>query len=208
MDDFRPITSMASSLPPRTYDSASIEAAVDGVRGGNLEMFTAIVHQFHGPLRRYVFSRCPHGGEPDDVVQRIFLLALNELGRYQPGTDFEAWLFTLARFEVMTECNRIRRDAEKRARLAQAALAAVTEQHQLDLSATGWDRIKALEHCMEALSPGQRELIRLRYEGQHSLADISAKVDRSIGALKKTFFYLRQSLLNCVTARELTEANS
>ena len=85
---------------------------------GKLEAFEAIVRHYEGMLRNWAAAHCPPGVEADDVSQNTFLQAFKRLREFKPETHFEAWLFTIARYQLMTEATRIRRITDYHSRYA------------------------------------------------------------------------------------------
>lgn len=184
----------------------AIEAAIRRVQDGDLDAFTALVQTFEWLVRSWVATRCPPGGDSDDVAQRTFIEAFKNIGRYEPGTDFRAWLLTIARYQVMAECTRVRRLADYHERYLPHALAMELERRVVEILPQPERRLEILRHCIAALNAKSKELLRLRYDGELSLEQIGSQVGRSLGAIKKHFFLIRQKLHECVTARLQTEA--
>lgn len=184
---------MAEEIPP--------DALVRRIADGDVNAFTALIRQFEWPVRSWVASRCSPAGDSDDVAQRTFIEAFKNIGRYQPGTDFKAWLLTIARYQVMAECTRIRRLADYHERYVPHALALELERRVVETTPQAERRLELLKECVTTLSDKSRELLRLRYDGELSLEQISGQVGRSLGAIKKHFFAIRQKLHACVSAR-------
>src|SRR5438132_12235889 len=85
---------------------------------GDLAAFEDIVRRFEGPVRGWVAAHCPPGGDCDEVAQKTFIAAFTRLGEFKEGTSFSAWLFTIARYQLMTEATRLRRLADYHTRYA------------------------------------------------------------------------------------------
>jgi RNA polymerase sigma-70 factor, ECF subfamily len=183
------------------HDDTDLDSILNEIRAGNVDSYTAIVVRYHAPVRLFVFARCPVGGDPDEIVQRVFLSALNNIDRYQPGTDFQAWLVTIARYEIMTENTRLRRELKNRTQFAQIALADAIEERSLNRDSVDSPLVDALDACVETLPVQHRTLVDLRYENGLNLAEIAERTNRSVGSLKKTFFAIRQRLRLCVEQR-------
>lgn len=58
-------------------------------------VFEAMVRVYRGPLYRLALSIL-NDDEAEDAVQDAFIRAARALGRYQVGTNFKAWLYTIA----------------------------------------------------------------------------------------------------------------
>jgi RNA polymerase sigma-70 factor (ECF subfamily) len=60
------------------------------------QVFEAMVHAYRGPLYRLALSILNDADEAEDAVQDAFVRAARALDRYQVGTNFKAWLYTIA----------------------------------------------------------------------------------------------------------------
>ena len=56
----------------------------------------------------------------------------------------------------------------------------------------------ALEHCLGRLPPGDRELIRERYEKSSRITQIAERTKASAGSLRVRLHRIRQALKQCV----------
>lgn len=100
-----------------TNDSL-LDDAIRSVRDGNTAAFEVVVRQLERPLRAWLAVQAPPGVDVDEVAQRSFVAAFTRLGDYELGTNFAAWLFTIARFHLKTEVSRLRRIADYHVRYA------------------------------------------------------------------------------------------
>jgi len=71
------------------------------------EMLDAIPH-----LRAFAISLTGNITYADDLVQSALLRGLEYLDKYQPGTNMQAWLFTILRNQFYTERRKSRREVE------------------------------------------------------------------------------------------------
>lgn len=175
-----------------------LEAQIRRVQAGEADAFEAVVRAFGLPIRAWVIARCPPGGDADDVVQKSFVQAFRKIGQYRPGTDFKAWLFTIARFELMAECTRLRRLADYHSRYAMHALA---EELQRRVETTGSEeppKLDYLRQCLSGLDERAQQMLRFRYADDSPLGEIAEQTGRSVGAIKKHLFKLRQKLHDCI----------
>jgi RNA polymerase sigma-70 factor (ECF subfamily) len=71
------------------------------------EMLDAIPH-----LRAFAISLTGNITHADDLVQTALVRGLEHLDKYQPGTNMQAWLFTILRNQFYTERRKRRREVE------------------------------------------------------------------------------------------------
>src|SRR5262249_5566926 len=155
---------------------------------GDGPAFEAIVRRLEWPLRTWLVARCPPGTDADDIAQSTFLEAFTHLGTFTPGTDFRAWLFTIARYQLMAECTRLRRLADYHSRYVPHALADEL-QRRLSQEETGAaQRLDYLRQCLEQVQMPLRDLLRWRYEQGLPLSAIAARLNRTVAAIKKQLY--------------------
>ena len=183
-----------------------LEAAIRRVRDGDPAGFEAVVRAFEWPVRTWIVAHCPPGGDPDDVAQRTFIEAFKKIAGYAAGTDFRAWLFAIARYQLMAEQTRLRRTADYHRRYAPHALAEELERRADAAQFAGRaEQIDQLRDCLGGLNPQAREILGQRYREGMALEEISRRSGRSIGALKKYLFTLRAKLHECIARKTATE---
>ena len=185
---------------------AELEAAIGRVRRGDPAGFEAVVRTFEWPVRTWIVAHCPPGGDADDVAQRTFIEAFKRIAEYAAGTDFRAWLFTIARYQLMAESTRLRRIADYHRRYAPHALAEELDRRGNADDAAGLsEQLDQLRTCLGGLNPQAREILGQRYREGMALEEISRRSGRSVGALKKYLFTLRAKLHDCIAGKTATE---
>ena len=187
-------------------DLEKLEEAIRRVRQGDPAGFEAVVRVFEWPVRTWIVTHCPPGGDADDVAQRTFIEAFKSIASYAAGTDFRAWLFTIARYQLMAEQTRLRRSADYHRRYAPHALAEELERRAQAAQIAGRaEQLDQLRDCLGGLNPQAREILGQRYRDGMPLEEISRRSGRSVGALKKYLFTLRAKLHECIARKTATE---
>lgn len=183
-----------------------LEAQIRRVREGDPAGFEAVLRAFEWPVRTWIVAHCPPGGDADDVAQRTFIEAFKKIAGYAAGTDFRAWLFAIARYQLMAEATRLRRTADYHRRYAPHALAEELERRMDAVEADGRvEQLDQLRGCLAGLNPQAREILGQRYREGMPLEEISRRSGRSVGALKKYLFTLRAKLHECIARKTATE---
>ena len=173
----------------------SLDELVRRIQAGDVSAFEGIVRRFEAEVRGWLISRCPPGGDPDNVAQNAFVEAFRRIGEFAPGTDFRAWLFTISRYQLLAECTRLKRHADYRSRYVLHSLSAELERR----AATDEpDRLLHLQECLSTLTQPVRSVIEWRYRDELSLQEIADRTNRSLAATKKWLFVLREKLRDCV----------
>ncbi|MGK0188138.1 MAG: RNA polymerase sigma-70 factor (ECF subfamily) [Verrucomicrobiales bacterium] len=147
------------------------------------------------PLRLYVQSLLAGESALGDVVQQANATIWRKRSDFTLGTNFKAWTFSIARYEVLNFRKRQARDARLvfSAELEETFAEEIAEQ-SVDLN----HRHAALRCCLDKLRDKDRELLLHRYSSSGTLADFAEKNGRSVSGLKVTLHRLRNALSGCI----------
>ncbi len=134
----------------------------------------------------------------DDLVQETSLTIWNKRALFEPGTNFIAWAFRIARFKVMSH-------GEKRRRLHQVefddALIETLAEEAVQIFDESEDRKHALALCFGTLREEDQRLLSVLYDRNASLAEYSRIKGRSENSLHQKVSRLRKLLRRCVESK-------
>jgi RNA polymerase sigma-70 factor, ECF subfamily len=184
-------------LPDKVYRDA---------QRGDLSAQESIVRHHQGPIRAWVASHCPAGGDADDIAQRTFIAALENMDRFEVGTRFRAWLFTIARYQVMTEASRLRRHADYHSRYAPELLANELARRAEESKPEIELRVEFLRECVNDLEAHSKQFLTWRYTDRIPLAEMSERTGRSVPAIKKQLWLIRKKLQACIDTKLATQS--
>lgn len=187
-----------------TEDSL-LDDAIRRVRKGDTTAFEVVVRQFERPLRAWLAVHAPPGIDVDEVAQMSFVAAFARLSDYELGTNFAAWLFTIARFRLKTEVSRLRRVADYHVRHAPDLLQRELERRGSEPPELQETRLEHLQLCLGQLGENLYRFIKWRYVEEIPLEEMAARSGRSVAAVKKQLWKLRRKLHACVEARMAAE---
>lgn len=157
--------------------------------------FVAQLTEHQLPLRLYVQSLMPGNPSAHDVTQHANATIWTKRADFTPGTNFKAWAFAIARFEVLNYRKQQARDA----RFVFSAELEETFAAELATRPDDEDRRhSALKSCLQKLRPADRDLLMHRYAATGTLEVYGRRVGRSVGGLKVTLHRLRSALLACI----------
>ena len=146
-------------------------------------------------LQTYVRSLLLGNAAASDVVQQANAKIWEKRNDFELGTNFKAWAFSIARYEVLNFRKRQARDA----RLVfsdDLEQTIATELSETNLALQ--ERYAALRQCLEKLRPQDRQLLLHRYASRETLSLYAQKVGKTVGGLKVTLHRLRSALLMCM----------
>jgi RNA polymerase sigma-70 factor (ECF subfamily) len=128
-------------------------------------------------LRAFAISLTGKVDQADDLVQEAILRGLSHLDSFTPGTDLQAWLFTILRNLFYTSLRKRRREVEDPDGVMAGMLSTAPEQHgRLDLD--------DLRTALGNLSVEQREALLLVGAEGMSYEEAAAICEVNIGTIK------------------------
>lgn len=175
-----------------------LENHIHRAKAGNPGAFEPVVRRFERPLRAWLATLAPPGVDVDEIAQRTFIAVYKKLDEYQPGTSFSAWLFTVARYQLRTETTRLRRIADYHTRYAPDLLLRELERRDSSQPEAVTEKLEYLKACLATLGEHVRKFLVWRYEEEIPLEEMAKRSERSVGAVKKQLWKLRQKLQECI----------
>jgi RNA polymerase sigma-70 factor, ECF subfamily len=152
-------------------------------------------------LYAYIRSLLDNSAAAWDVLQETNIVLWKKQAEFTPGTNFDAWAFTVGRFQVMAFLRDRKREPlevmtpELCELLAEdAAAEMVTFDH----------RLAALQKCREQLPERGRRLVELYYERSHSVKQVADDLKMGTEAVKQALFRLRRILQDCIEGQTIT----
>jgi len=157
------------------------------------EFLTLLTRHERG-IYAYVLGLVGNFADADDVEQEVKLQLWREFDRFEPGSDFGAWARTLARYQAMAFISR-----RSRSRLTFAPDVMDLLDHDLPATTERIDeRALALEECLSAMSPTNRELLQRVYTDGMPITRVAEECSRSVEALYKSLQRIRRALFECI----------
>ncbi len=158
------------------------------------EAFVTLLTEHQKAIRLYIRSLLPGDSNANDVAQQANTTLWKKRDSFELGTNFKAWAFSVARYEVLNYRKKQARDA-----------LVFTEELEEILAEEMTERLdqveqkhEALRHCLEKLRPVDKALILNRYFQKATLRDYAEQVGRSEGSLRVTLHRLRSALQGCI----------
>ncbi len=170
---------------------------VEEVLAGDTEAFAGLVRLFQESVWRIAAAMLRDRDATENLVQQVFVDAYLHLDQYEPGTDFGAWIRTVARNrlrkELRTAGREDRRLATYRERLAERLKAEAGDHHD-DSDAY----MAALRGCRQLLPPRDAAVLKMRYEKGMSFEQIAEKQGQTPEAVQRMISRIRFRLRDCI----------
>jgi len=160
------------------------------------DTIVALLTEHYLDVRYYVQSLMPGDSSAADVAQQASMTLWRKRDHFEVGTNFKAWAFSIARYEVLNQRKKQARDAKRLVfseELEEIFAEEIPELNpDLDL------RQGALKYCLDKLNPNHRDLVMHRYFKKAPLQDFAEKNNRSPSGLKVTLHRVRNTLQKCI----------
>ncbi len=142
----------------------------------------------------------------DDIAQETFVVAYKKLTMFERGTNFGAWLRTIARNLVRNELRRQGRRRVLANEVAEFLLSRADEKAthpsaEVEQAEQRERQVAALRDCLRELPERSRRLVQQRYFEQLSLGVIAAYENTNANNVSQILFRLRSALFNCIQER-------
>ncbi len=190
-----------SVMPEKEYSQISTDDCLRLVLQGERDAFEVVVRRYERSLRSWLAVHAPPGIDVDEIAQQAFVAVFSRLDEYELDSNFAAWLFTVARYQLKTETTRLRRVADYHTRYAPQLLQRELERIDHEPPELWLDRAESLKLCLETLSDRLRQFVDWRYREEIPLEEMANRSGRSVAAIKKQLWKIRQKLQYCIEKR-------
>lgn len=143
-------------------------------------------------LRGMLWALVPDRHRLNDVVQETFLTVTQKAHDFEPGTNFRAWLFAIARFKVLHSLREARLEQSFSPDLIDLLIPEAPDIDTFD------ERLIHLRACIARLSQQPKRMLHLRYEEGLSIADVADRMGRRVNSIKVMLCQLRGALRECI----------
>ena len=151
---------------PQNPQSFDPDLVVSQVIDGNKDAYRLIVAEYSLLVRGFLSARIYHLDDAEDLAQETFVTAYEKIEKYEIGTNFRAWLMSIAQFLL----NNHWRKYGNRATVMEKFRHDIAESIQTELKVAHEDvdesRIPKLLDCITQLPDNLRKVIRSGLEGE------------------------------------------
>jgi RNA polymerase sigma-70 factor (ECF subfamily) len=154
-------------------------------------------------LRNFVASLIPAIDVRADILQEINVLLWEKRANFELGTNFKAWAFAVARYVIMNNQKRFRRE-QRHLTFCSELVEALADQFE-ELAPEPEARMEALQQCMKRLRVEHQQLLLDCHAERGSIERAAEERSQSAATIRSILLRLRRRLLECIRQR-LTQA--
>jgi len=159
--------------------------------------FLKLFLKHNSALYAFILARGVRPDRADDLLQNSAAVLWGKFREYQPGTNFLAWAFSVARLEILKSLDKDRVQARV-LRLDEETLRGLetleVEQGDRVLD----DRKDILVGCLKKLGETAGKLIRLRFGDALPFEDIARRLSLTSAAARVKVCRIMKALRDCV----------
>ena len=149
----------------------------------------------------YIRTMIPDEDASKDILQETNMTLLRKSRDFEAGTNFTAWAFRIAYFEVLKWRRSKGRDRLRFSNELVESLAETTQR----VSENYEDRLDALKVCLEKLPDRQRTIIQRRYLNGTPVQQIAEEMNFKANAASQLLHRARLNLFQCIN--KITEGS-
>jgi len=155
------------------------------------DRFLRLYVQHEESLRGFVRSLVPTLEDAREVMQETAAVLWR---KFDESLEFRPWAFGVAKFEALAF---VRDKARDRHVFGEEVLA-LLEAEALEAAGFSQHEEKALEECLQKLTPTQRALVEIAYVPGVRIDELARQSGRTAMALYKSLHRVRMVLAECV----------
>jgi RNA polymerase sigma-70 factor (ECF subfamily) len=141
----------------------------------------SLYDEYYGKVARYAYVRIGDKQGSEDIASEVFTKALDSLKTYQErGLPMQAWLFRIAHNLVVDHLRKV-------SQRTMVPIDKVTLKEETDPVYKAEINIEMMRvnEAMQSLTEDQREVIRLRFFGGLTSAEVAGVLKKSDGAVRE-----------------------
>lgn len=177
-------------MDPQNLGEAELQRLVRLAQEGDTQAFSALYDHFFPQVYRYAAFRFDKE-MAEDLVADVFVKVWEKLHTYQErkGIPFAAWLFRIARYEVI-DSYRSRRETEE----VPEDLSDPDEMNHADDRVKRTETLKMVRDAMDQLPARYRDILLLSYMADLPHSEIARTLNMREGAVRVLKFRALEKL--------------
>lgn len=177
------------------HEQTGAQSHCDSDGGAADPDFVALLTRHQPDIWAFILVQLPGHPDVEDILQETNVALWTNRHRFEAGTDFITWSFTVAKFVVLRH---LKKGKRSRWLVFRSELLDLISVEAPEVFGDGARRLHWLEACIGKLRFEDRELLRSRYHEHGSLEEYGRRVGRSAASLSVTLHRIRAALRTCI----------
>ena len=158
------------------------------------EEFVSLYVRHEPAVFSFVLGMVQNVADAEDVVQRASITMWRCFEQFEPGTNFRAWAFQIAKNAALNQLTKQRRDRHVFGEKLVELLAERAEERADELDA----RRRALETCLQKLPEGMRKMVAGCYAEDATIRSFAEQAEETANTIYKRLNRVRRQLQACI----------
>jgi RNA polymerase sigma-70 factor (ECF subfamily) len=156
------------------------------VQRGDPDAFASLLSRYQNRLYRYLLRFVNEPATADDLFQQTWMRILQNIRRYDPNRNFDAWMFAVARNIAIDHLRQRRPDSldeprENSVPMSEDLTSDAPGALELVLRA---EQAELVQKALASQPPVFREILSLRFEEEMKLEEIAQVLGMPLGSVK------------------------
>lgn len=162
---------------------------IERVKKGDMEAYEKLVKKYMKKAYNVALYYTKNPADAWDISQQGFVNAWKGIRRFETGSPFFPWLYTIIKNEALSRHKRERREEDKRNNLP------IKNSDSPEESLEKKEKIRKLQEALSCLDKEKKEIIYLRHYAEMSYKEISEVLGLPEGTIMSRLYYARKALL-------------
>jgi RNA polymerase sigma-70 factor (ECF subfamily) len=159
--------------------------------------FISLLAAHSQSIYRHIFTLLPDADQAQDVYQECVMALWEKFGEYHADEPFLRWAYRFAHFKVLAQRKKNRRQPA----LLEDDVLNILVEEQVQENERLEAQLRLLPGCLGKLTPNERRLLQVRYDGRATVAQIAEETGRLAETLYRVLHRARKKLLDCIQRR-------
>jgi RNA polymerase sigma-70 factor (ECF subfamily) len=186
---------------------SEVAGDVLAVQRGDGDAFASLLARYQNRLYRYLLRWVREPATAEDLFQQTWMRVIENIHRFHPSRNFDAWLFAVSR-NIVIDYLRRRRPAS----LEEPVGDDLPLSERLSANTPGAleqvlrsERVELVQKVLESQPPVYREILSLRFEEEMKLEEIAEVLSIPLGTVKSRLTRALERLRTAFTQLQLEE---
>lgn len=178
-----------------------IDHIIRRVLSGDTALYEEVVKAYEGKVSAIIVAMIPDPNMVDDITQDAFVVAYQRLSSYRLGTNFPAWLKTIARNVAQNERRRWYRRRELECKYQAQVEEIVEDEIDRIVESLPEDVLESLRGCVEGLGDKTRDVVDAFYFHEKAMKELAEALDMTLSSVKVTLHRARLAISKCLSRK-------
>lgn len=146
------------------------EILIAKCKNGDTDAFGKLLSIYKDQLYGYLRRLAGSGDKAEDILQEVLIKIWRGIGKYDPGSKFSAWIFTIAR---NTALDHLRKEKKQKNFVSISGEEGWEDNYNLESEIENKETVEFIGEAVERLAVKQKEVFLLRQHGNITFREIA-----------------------------------